>query len=480
MSERAARRTRGRRSQRSRADTSGRVRPRPRSGTGEALRKKILSFTYGGRFRDDVQRAMVRYYGEETMRGRPLVLDEEEIPGFQEWYIHDFVTGEGARIIDLFAAEMGSSLKPKQRQILEDWRLWNRYRLWEVQSVMPGEGVVVRDLLSGEGLEINDISSSYDTIRWTLLLARPLMTEGRLSFTGSALLLTPMEKEGMVTYAQSLWADYQSSHPQADLMDFYRDHSLDLYRHAKELQEERHAGPYLTEEGHAFAPAEAHGDVSDAFEVERRLDEAAEFVYTGPAEEDPETLSYTWLLAGRSNVPASVDQPKKGVILRSTWTLGPGEPIHVSLGQAWLRSDRLELSCSSPERLAAGKALLSEVLGELIAWRSDSVHRLEEMLELGRGEVAQVGERKADVPLEVAMQLQRQMMDEHGRQWLGTPIPALGGMTPREAVRTAEGRAAVAELLKSMEYVETLRGRVAGQIAYDWRWILDELGLDSF
>ena len=124
--------------------------------------------------------------------------------------------------------------------------------------------------------------------------------------------------------------------------------------------------------------------------------------------------------------------------------------------------------------------MLSEVLGELIAWRSDSVHRLEEMLELGRGEVAQVGERKADVPLEVAMQLQRQMMDEHGRQWLGTPIPALGGMTPREAVRTAEGRAAVAELLKSMEYVETLRGRVAGQIAYDWRWILDELGLDSF
>ena len=52
--------------------------------------------------------------------------------------------------------------------------------------------------------------------------------------------------------------------------------------------------------------------------------------------------------------------------------MGPGESIHVSLGQLWLSPDRLELSYSSPERLAAGQALLSEVLGELIAWRFES------------------------------------------------------------------------------------------------------------
>jgi hypothetical protein len=469
---------RGRRSRKAQAVSPGRVRPRPPGGTDQALRKKILSFTYQERFREDVERALASYFGEEMVRSRTLVVDEEEIPGFQEWYINDVVTGEGARIIDLFAAEKGPSLKPRQWQMLEEWRRWNRYRLWEVQSVRPGEGVMVRDLLSGEELEVHDISASHAVVRWTILLARPLMTEGRLHFSGSAVLLTPGEKGEILAYARSLWADYQSGHPQADLMAFYRDHSLDLYQRAKALQEERHVGPYLTEEGHSFAPAKAFYDVSDAVEVERRLDEAVEFVCTGPADDEPETLSYTWLLVGRSNVPASRDQPERGVILKSTWTLGPGEPIHVSLGQLWLAADHLELTCASPQRLAAGKALLVEVLGGLVVWRSDGVRSPEEMLELAEGEAAE--ERETDVPPEVALKLHQQMMDEHGRKWLETPLPAMGGMTPREAVRTAEGRAEVIELLKAIEYMETVRGQAADQIPYDWTWLLDELGLESF
>jgi hypothetical protein len=469
---------RGRRSRKAQAVSPGRVRPRPSSGTEQALRKKIQSFTYQERFGSDVKQAMGAYFGEEMVRSGTLVVDEDEIPGFQEWYINDFVTGEGARIIDLFAAEKGPSLKPRQRQMLEDWRRWNRYRLWEVQSVTPGEGVRVRDLMSGEELVVHDISASQAVIRWTVLLARPSMTEGRLHFAGSAVLLEPTEKPEILAYARSLWADYQSGRPRADLMAFYRDHSLDLYQHAKGLQEERRAGPYLTEEGHPFAPAEAHYDVSDPVEVERRLDEAAEFVYTGPAEDDPETLSYAWLLLGRSHVPESSDRPTRGTVLKSTVTLGPGEPIHVSLGQLWLAADRLELNCTSPERLAAGKALLMEVLGELVVWCSDRVRSPEEMLELAEG-VAAEG-RETDVPPEVALELQRQMMDEHGRKWLETPIPALGGMTPREAARTAEGQAELIELLKAIEYMETVRGQAPDQIPYDWTWLLDELGLEPF
>jgi hypothetical protein len=96
---------RGRRSRKAQAVSPGRVRPRPSSGTEQALRKKIQSFTYQERFGSDVKQAMGAYFGEEMVRSGTLVVDEDEIPGFQEWYINDFVTGEGARIIDLFAGE---------------------------------------------------------------------------------------------------------------------------------------------------------------------------------------------------------------------------------------------------------------------------------------------------------------------------------------------------------------------------------------
>jgi hypothetical protein len=43
-------------------------------------------------------------------------------------------------------------------------------------------------------------------------------------------------------------------------------------------------------------------------------------------------------------------------------------------------------------------------------------------------------------------------MEEAG--WLDTPLPMLGGKTPRQAMRTASGRVAVDTLLKELEHLE--------------------------
>lgn len=45
----------------------------------------------------------------------------------------------------------------------------------------------------------------------------------------------------------------------------------------------------------------------------------------------------------------------------------------------------------------------------------------------------------------------RQYKQQHYADWVDQALPALGGLTPRAAVRTAQGRAAVDTLLKDME-----------------------------
>ena len=83
-----------------------------------------------------------------------------------------------------------------------------------------------------------------------VVLARPLLTEGRWRFTGSGNVFTPLEKDELVEFARSLWHDYQAQHAHALLADFYRDNSLQLRKFAMDLQQRVRNPVYLTAENH--------------------------------------------------------------------------------------------------------------------------------------------------------------------------------------------------------------------------------------
>ena len=74
-----------------------------------------------------------------------------------------------------------------------------------------------------------------------------------------------------------------------------------------------------------------------------------------------------------------------------------------------------------------------------------------------------------------AAQLVLDFKRRHYADWLDTAIPALGGQTPREAMRTAKGREAVDVLLKDMENLEQ---RVPAGSAFDFSALRRELGLE--
>lgn len=67
--------------------------------------------------------------------------------------------------------------------------------------------------------------------------------------------------------------------------------------------------------------------------------------------------------------------------------------------------------------------------------------------------------------------------DEHYGQWPDKPLPALGGKTPREAMRARSGREQVRDLVKSMENAEE-RNRQAGEPWYDFSRLKTSLGVE--
>ena len=441
-----------------------------------SLRLKIQNFGYQERFKRDFERGLSLFFGMDVLKTKRLEADEAQIPAFQEWFFYDYVTYKGEHIIDLFAQEKGPSLSPAEAQMLEGWRQWNRYRLFEVLEVHPGQGVTVQDLLSEEVLEVHDRSTSRAAQRWMVMLARPYLVEGEPHFTGSGTLLPPERKADVMAFAQNLWDEYQAENPGADLSDFYREHGLDLYLYMGETP----ATPLpkiVTPEGHELVFARARFTVTDAQAVADRLGAALEFDCAGPDAEHPEALHYNWLERGRPRVAEGLRSKLGGLLGRQRKEVG-GEleqDSYRALGSVVLWPNRLELECMSRERLTAGKALLTQILGNLITPRGDTFETLEQAM----SKPEKRPRRQAptpEIPPEVEAEVLQQFVDKHYATWPDIPLPALGGKTARQAVRTPAGRKQVAEILKQLEFNEEHKRR-RGEPYYDVNRLRRELGL---
>ncbi|WP_298855338.1 hypothetical protein [uncultured Ruegeria sp.] len=70
-------------------------------------------------------------------------------------------------------------------------------------------------------------------------------------------------------------------------------------------------------------------------------------------------------------------------------------------------------------------------------------------------------------------------IDQHYRDTLGQPIPALDGKTLRQAVCSTAGRKKVINWLKT---IENRSARQTGSpiAEYDFSWMWDELGLSDY
>ncbi len=72
--------------------------------------------------------------------------------------------------------------------------------------------------------------------------------------------------------------------------------------------------------------------------------------------------------------------------------------------------------------------------------------------------------------------LREKYLEDHYRKWVDMPISSLGGMTPREASKTQEGKAKLKEVLKFLENAEERRKR-QGELSYDVSKLREVLGI---
>jgi hypothetical protein len=151
---------------------------------------------------------------------------------------------------------------------------------------------------------------------------------------------------------------------------------------------------------------------------------------------------------------------------------GPGNPMHPSwettlIGRAEIDDTSLRLETNSRARADTLRERVESAVGDGIR------HRAREHVD-PRSRKRTPTRDDEPMPPE-AGRLVLEFKQRHYADWPDQPIPALNGRTPREAVRTADGREAVDLLLKDMENREQREG---GGAAFDFSGLRRELRLE--
>ncbi len=402
------------------------------------IQQELVRFVEEEIRKSELRDAIYRFFGRSydfSQAGR------EEADALMQWLLHDYrVRRFGRTPIAEFQERRRAHLTPEERQILERLEA-SVMSLMEVQEVHPGRGLQVRDVWLGEEFFVHDVSSSRGLSKWDCILSRVVEIGGRREFVANGLRVPRFLYPGL-----RAWAEADREKKGLAWRDYLRKHSHQIRRKLLSLHERQRDGlQIVTAEGDALVMAKAVYAIKDAGALRQAMEGSEAFG------EEADGV-FNWLERQE----------------------GSGERSRV-LGQIRLKSDRLTLECMSRERLERGRALLERLAGGSVRHLGDELTDWRRAME----EPPSPDERGASkaVPPEVEKELVEEFYDQHYSRWPDTPLPALGGRTPREAVRTPEGRAEVVELLKTFEN-DAERQRREGRPTYDFSRLRAALGID--
>ncbi len=397
------------------------VRDRPTAFTREqylAACDRLVAFVdspANREFREDA----LELFAQELPEG--VGVDEAMMVVLQGFLAYADRGSDGLRAIDRFLNRFGHGLSTGEKAALaalqDSWA-----SVFEVEAVTMGVGLTLRDRVRGEVVEVREVSATAQLARGDLLFAWLLRVDDHVELTGAGMTIPPQYLEPLLDVIQNeielVRRDSGEEPPKSfvgELADFI---VIDL----AELIATAGRPKLVTTHGEELVFCEAHYEVRDVERVRAKLAKQPTFEPQGESGDD-----YVWLDR----------RPNKRL---------PGGPT--VLGRIHHDTQTLVLETNSRERLDRGRALLDRVFGKALHHKADAFTDVEAKLR----EPRPPRPPEPDIPPEDQAELiGAYLREQYLTRWVREPIPALGGQTPRAAVRSKQGRVRVAQLIDEAE-----------------------------
>jgi hypothetical protein len=361
-----------------------------------------------------------------------LEVEPEDSQLFMPWAVHHWPV-QGLPVREWFLAERGARLDAASREWLEAQRPVV-VSVWEVREVREGEGVRVKDLLRGEERFVRELRGSFQLRVRHAVLGRVVDHAGVSVFCG----LYPVP-------LPPAWA--------SDVVLAAR-HGLKV-RGGKPVPHEKLADPVtVLNLLHAWQDAELAWEEDVACAEEQPLtlmntDGEPLLLTVDHFEFAPEERAR--VLAGLERVRGSEVEEEGLPAVYGFLKEGSATVV----GRAEVREATVMVETNSVARADALRTRVEASCAGLLRFRvrehTDPVALMWKMEAAGGAPV-------------------------RGEDWVDTPLRALRGKTPRQAVRSAGGRREVDTLLKELEFLEE---DLPGWERVDYSALRGELGLEE-
>ena len=377
---------------------------------------------------------------EEHLDGHSL---EIAYQNFMEWVVFDFIidVDNEKTLIDLYM-ENNKKLSLDEHKVLT---MMNNsvISLYEVQEVFPEKGLLLKDLLLGGEYDVREKAATRSLRKWDIYAARLLHVDGEYIMSGSVYPYQRKLKEMILEDIEAEFHEYKQEVSDATLDDFlkacgeiFNFYWYDIIRDPIPLK-------LHTTSGEPMLMSKAIFEIKDKEAALKGLSEIKGF--------EQGKDDFTWY-----------DKRDK-------------EGSATILGRVEIKGNKLMLESNSRKRLERGKNLLLKALSNAVIHKADTFQDpMEAMKTLKESPHAK---HENELPMEIQQQFYTQFMQKHSEKWLNDKIPALGGQTPVQAVKSEEGRKKVIELLKLFENGEEYNKK-EGRPYYDLSWMWERLGLE--
>jgi hypothetical protein len=362
---------------------------------------------------------------------------------FRFWYFFDYLLHDGRRLVEHFL-EDGPSLSGGEYRYLEHAARISM-KLYEVVDVVPGSSLTLRDVITGADVTVREHLGSQSITRWELITARVIAVggSGEPEMDGAVLGIPALVRQTLIDQLRTGLKEHQLSRRQASDREYFKSCAPLLHTAWLRCFLQPVIPEMETSSGEEMVLSRSRFDVEDREQLQAALEAEDSFLRCGNG------LVWNW-------VQADADL---------TYPLILGE-LELEPGKLWLKA-------LSRERAEKGRSLIERIAGDAVRFRATSFQVPEQVLadmQTGDpGEPQQVSTEQTELLLEY--------YEHHYRSWIDEEVPALGGLTPRQASQSDTGKPRLAEMIKDLErmYQKALK---EGQPAYDPSWMWAELGLD--
>ncbi len=402
----------------------------------------ILSYgkqQYGGWI---IEQAWNEYHFEKSV---PIRFDTPETDSFTWWLLYNWKPDGETYLAKMFLDKKGAQVDDRQRRLIES-TINTPYSFFQVTGVIPGEELTMKDILRKQEYKVQERSASTILKPGYIIFARVVEMDGIQFMMGSApRVIDSRMFAGLLEVRKTLEKEVQlvDGHIPAEMLLEYEEELRRAYFDIVEdmdnqtLQIRNTDGDPLLFHTITYEIPSFEKAFHALKDLEQKVNKATDEQILANAETDdngsPMSVDISWLKKTKKGMMDGATTIAVLIINRSTLI------VEVNSEK---RSKRVQKEI---QKRLGGDAVLLRVEVET---QEQLLKKVEELPPESKEESEH--ERILTESPEVREYIAT-MMEQHWKNWLDSPIPALKNLTPRQAVKDPDGRELLESLLLEFE-----------------------------